>query len=99
GHTQKSLTQRLFETRLGLALALPDAEQSLRESTIAILRETVAGMNLDNFVVRPHRKAVERFAAVDGWSSLSLDDSEELLALAGLPSTVRDDDEDAKRFD
>jgi type I restriction enzyme R subunit len=56
-------------------------------------------MNLDNFVVRPHRAAVERFGAADAWASLTPADSEALLRLAGLPSSVRDDDEDAKRFD
>ncbi|UMG91504.1 type I restriction-modification enzyme R subunit C-terminal domain-containing protein [Nocardioides sp. TF02-7] len=56
-------------------------------------------MNLDNFVVRPHRRAVEKYASADAWSELGPQDAEALLALAGLPSSVRDDDEDAKRFD
>ena len=56
-------------------------------------------MNLDNFVVRPHRRAVEKYAAADAWQALRPEDSEALLVLAGLPSSVRDDDEDAKRFD
>ena len=56
-------------------------------------------MNLDNFVVRPHRRAVEKFGAADAWQELKPEDSEDLLGLAGLPSSVRDDDEDAKRFD
>jgi type I restriction enzyme R subunit len=56
-------------------------------------------MNLDNFVVRPHRRAVEKYADVDAWIRIAPEDSEALLTLAGLPSSVRDDDEDAKRFD
>ena len=99
GSTQKSLSQQLFEARLGLVTSLGVDEPELRRSTKKTLHEIVAGMNLDNFVVRPHRKAVERFAAGNSWGALTSEDAEAALALAGLPSAVRDDDEDAKRFD
>lgn len=102
GSLQKSLTQRLFESRLGLVLALDGAvaERALRDSNANWLHEVVAGMNLDNFVVRAHRQQVETWAAADRWSSVSTDDAAEILEhLAGLPSTVRDPDEGAKRFD
>ncbi|TAK69203.1 MAG: DUF4145 domain-containing protein [Actinomycetota bacterium] len=99
GQIQKSLSQRLFEARLGLVTALGDAEPDLRSSTAATLHEIVAGMSLGNFVVRKHRKAVEMFADADAWKSLSPASAEAALGLAGLPSSVRDDDEDAKRFD
>lgn len=99
GQTQKSLSQRLFEARLGLMSALGGTEPKLRASTASTLHSTVAGMNLDNFVVRPHRKAVEAFAQAESWSDLTPAKAELLLRVAGLPSTVRDDDEDAKRFD
>ncbi|WP_447646179.1 DEAD/DEAH box helicase family protein [Nocardioides zeae] len=99
GQTQKSLTQRLFESRLGLVTALGDNEPDLRSTTVKTLHEVVAGMNLENFVVRPHRRAVEKYASADAWNQIVPEDSEALLALAGLPSSVRDDDEDAKRFD
>ncbi|MGL5863483.1 MAG: type I restriction-modification enzyme R subunit C-terminal domain-containing protein, partial [Phycicoccus sp.] len=99
GQTQKSLSQRLFEARLGLVTALGPNEPDLRASTAATLRDVVAGMNLDNFVVRPQRRAVETYAAADAWQTLTPADAEALLSLAGLPSSVRDDNEDAKRFD
>ncbi|WP_245527695.1 DEAD/DEAH box helicase family protein [Aeromicrobium marinum] len=99
GQVQKSLSQRLFEARVGLVRALDQDEPDLRNSTAATLREVVAGMNLDNFVVRPHRRAVERFATAETWQTLGPEDSEALSSLAGLPSAVRDADEDAKRFD
>ncbi|MEI2819609.1 MAG: DEAD/DEAH box helicase family protein [Marmoricola sp.] len=99
GQTQKSVSQLLFEARLGLVAALAEEEPDLRNSTAATLHKIVAGMNLDNFVVRPHRRAVEKFAAADAWQKLLPDDREALLGLAGLPSSVHDDDEDAKRFD
>ncbi len=99
GQSQKSLTQRLFEARLGLVIGLGDTEPALRTSTASTLHEVVAGMKLDNFVVRPHRRAVEKYAAADAWTKITAEDSEALLAVAGLPSSVRDEDEDAKRFD
>ncbi|GAA3871142.1 type I restriction-modification enzyme R subunit C-terminal domain-containing protein [Tessaracoccus defluvii] len=99
GQTQKSLTQRIFEARLGLVTAIGDAEPDLRASTVKTLHAVIAGMNLDNFVVRPHRRTVETYGAASAWNRISPEDSEALLTLAGLPSSVRDDDEDAKRFD
>ena len=75
----------------------PDAE--LRNATADTLHGFVAGMIVDNFLVRPHRKTVERFAARDAWVSFTEDDAENARALAGLPSATRDDDEGAKRLD
>ncbi|MGH3438579.1 MAG: hypothetical protein ACRDRN_19175 [Sciscionella sp.] len=76
GSLQKSLNQRLFETRLGLITALdcaqppqvPDppegqgieSERGLRVDTAWALHRIVVGMNLDNFLVRPHRRLVEQ---------------------------------------
>lgn len=99
GQIQKSLSQRLFEARLGLVTALGDTEPELRSTTASALHTIVSGMNLDNFVVRPHREAVEEFAQADSWHRLTAAKAERLLRVAGLPSSVRDDDEDAKRFD
>ena len=101
GSTQKSLTQRIFEARLGLLRGLDaaDAEARLRRETAAALRAAVAGMNLDNVLVRPHRRSVERFAAEGAWTGLTDDQAQAAYALAGLPTAVRDDDEQAKRFD
>ncbi|MDN5745952.1 MAG: DEAD/DEAH box helicase family protein, partial [Nocardioidaceae bacterium] len=102
GSLQKSLTQRLFEHRLGLVVALDTAgaEQDLRTSTVDWLHEIVAGMNIDNFLVRAQRQQVETWAERSRWASVSKDDAAEIVEhLAGLPSTVRDPDEEAKRFD
>ena len=64
------------------------------------LHQTVAAMNMDNFVVRPQRKSVERFAKLDAWQTLDVDSHTELNErVAGLPTELVDDDEDAKRFD
>ena len=102
GSRQKSLTQRLFERRVGLVRALDAAHLApdLRASTVASLHAVVSGMSLDNVLVRPQRRWVERYADRDAWSSLSADDADQVVAhLAGLPSAGRGDDEDAKRFD
>ena len=101
GSIQKSLSQRIFEARLGLVttLAAGDNEPDLRTDAARSLQEFVAGMNLDNVLVRPHRKAVERFTSWDSWSNLSQDDAGVALGLSGLPSAAQDKDEDAKRFD
>jgi type I restriction enzyme, R subunit len=106
----------LFETRLGLITELDahekpdgteppegsgiDSERGLRCDTARQLHATVAGMHLDNFLVRPHRKLVEHYAQWSSWSTLPTEASGEVAEnLAGLPSTFKDDDEDAKRFD
>lgn len=120
GSVQKSLTERLFETRLGLLTSLdktldaeavrpgtrPDpaqgeaSEQGLRMDVAWSLHEVVLEMNLDNFLVRPARKWVETYAEWDAWGALAPDKAADIAThLAGLPSTRRDDDEDAKRFD
>ena len=102
GSLQKSLTQRLCESRLGLVLALDSvgAEPDLRDSAAAWLHEYVAGMTLDNVLVRAHRRQVETWAERDRWSAVSTDDAAEILEhLTGLPSGVRDPDEMAKRYD
>lgn len=84
-------------------MALPEyvnAMQQVRRDFIEHLHENVQGMNIDNFIVRPYRRHVEKFAQNDAWESLSTDDFHELQnEVAGLPSAAVDDDEEAKRFD
>jgi len=76
------------------------AEPEVRADTAALLRQIVAGMNTDNFVVRPQRRWVERWNDADRWTRAGEDDlSEAAQHLSALPSTVRDEDEAAKRFD
>jgi type I restriction enzyme, R subunit len=104
-----SLRARLFGERLELVLALENAEGGgdgtvseggLRVDLVDTLRELIAGMNVDNFLVRPQRRLVEQYREPAGWKGLDLDRATELAAgLADLPSAVRDDDEEAKRFD
>ncbi len=72
----------------------------VRADTAARLHEEVAAMSLDNFIVRPKRRAVEKFAVVDAWKTLDLDARSQLIdEVAGLPTGFVDDDQDAKQFD
>ena len=57
-------------------------------------------MNVDNFIVRPKRRLVEKYQADEPWAALGLDERMELIdELAGLPSALVDDDIAAKQFD
>jgi type I restriction enzyme R subunit len=72
----------------------------LRVDLVDTLREQIAGMNVNNFLVRPQRRLVEQYREPVGWEGLELNRATELAAgVADLPSAVRDDDEEAKRFD
>ena len=75
-------------------------EQGIRGDIANLLQRTVAGMSLDNFVVRPQRHWVEAWAQPEAWKRPTAEQLTEVAAhLSGLPTAVRDDDEDAKRFD
>jgi type I restriction enzyme, R subunit len=102
----QSLSHRLFTSRLSLLASIdggPDGADlaDLREGVAARLHAQVEGMSLDNFLVRPKRQAVERFAEGGRWAALSGDDYEVAATLADLPSAadLLDTDEQAKRFD
>ncbi|MBI5506765.1 MAG: hypothetical protein HY899_18410 [Deltaproteobacteria bacterium] len=57
-------------------------------------------MNLENFVVRPKRRLVEKYKPADAWTTLGEDSLAELAReVAGLPSEQESEDEEAKRFD
>ncbi len=80
--------------------AEPDPALQLRTDTVARLIEEVGAMSFDNFLVRPKRRYVEKYAKPEAWSKLRLDDRSELTEhLAGLPSGLADDDLAAKQFD
>ncbi|MEY4978068.1 MAG: hypothetical protein RLZZ352_338 [Pseudomonadota bacterium] len=72
----------------------------VRQGTASLLHEQVAAMNVDNFIVRPKRQLVERYAKAQAWETLSTEARHELeTQVAGLPTTLVDEDEEAKRFD
>lgn len=75
-------------------------EERLRQDTAHLLHTRVAAMNPDNFVVRPQRQLIEKYAQAEAWKRLGQDARDELAnRVANLPSELPDDDEEAKRFD
>ncbi|QKT09474.1 DEAD/DEAH box helicase family protein [Rhodococcus sp. W8901] len=102
GTPAASLSHRLFATRTELIAALgkSGADVDLRSDTADMLHRQVQGMRLDNFIVRAKRRQVEKYADRAEWDSLSEQRVAEIIEnLAPLPTTVRDTDELAKRFD
>ncbi|MCX5997388.1 MAG: DEAD/DEAH box helicase family protein, partial [Chloroflexi bacterium] len=75
-------------------------EQQLSKELSELLQQQVAAMNVNNFIVRPRRRLVEKYTKPEAWRSLKPEDIGELaLGLAGLPTELVDDEEEAKRFD
>jgi type I restriction enzyme R subunit len=78
----------------------PESEAEVRAQVAALLHKEVAAMNLDNFVVRPHRRVVEKYAKPEAWKKLPVDARSELShEVAGLPTELDPENEEAKRFD
>lgn len=72
----------------------------LRAEVAKLLQTEVSAMNLDNFVVRPKRRLVEKYADYEAWTNLNETSYAELARdVAGLPSEQEAEDEEAKRFD
>ena len=90
------------DARHGEALSPAALEVVLvvRRETADLLRREIAAMNLDNFVVRPRRRLVEKYVAAEAWTTLGNEAMEELThQVAGLPNELDPEDEEAKRFD
>jgi len=78
----------------------PKTEAEVRFSIAETLHSEIASMNLDNFVVRPRRRLVEKYSRPEAWIKLSSEDLSELShEVAGLPSELQPEAEEAKRFD
>lgn len=105
GASGASLSKRLFTARLALIAELdkPGTEESgkiLRGETAKLLCDEVAAMNLDNFIVRTQRRHVETYRAPSAWEQLGPEQHHELAEhVAGLPTELPGEDEEAKRFD
>lgn len=107
GASGGSLAERLFVARVELAGELKakpkgedDPHEKLFDDVIVRLRDEVGGMNTDNFIVRPKRRLVEKYKADAPWTKLGLEERMELIdEIAGLPSSLVDDDIAAKQFD
>jgi type I restriction enzyme, R subunit len=107
-----TLAKRLFAMRVelvgevdgptlhGTEAARAAEIRELRDGLAAGLRTEISGMSLDNFLVRPHRRYVEKYSSGEAWTKVDADAQHELIEhVAGLPSAVVDDDLAAKQFD
>ena len=96
---------RLFRSRVQLLAhvqATPDMDPDmvLTASLTTELHTEVAAMNRENFIVRMHLEAVNRFREHSKWEQLSDADQERLqLEVAGLPSEIETDDIESRMFD
>jgi type I restriction enzyme R subunit len=105
GSANESLSKRLFESRVELIAEVDkrkdgEGKDGLRKDVVERLRQEVEQMNLNNFIVRPKRKLVEKYTDAKAWEKLDVDERNELVSdVAGLPSELVDDDQDAKQFD
>ncbi|EEN87937.1 helicase C-terminal domain protein [Rhodococcus erythropolis SK121] len=102
GSVTAPLSQRLFTARTELLthLTTSASEPKLQEELADILHTQVQGMQLENFLVRPKRRYVEKYSERPAWDAITKVDLDEIVEnLAALPTAVRDDDENAKRFD
>ena len=78
----------------------PKTNYAVRWSVADQLQREVAAMNLENFVVRPRRRLVEKYAKPESWISLSTEAITDLSReVAGLPSESDPETEEEKRFD
>jgi type I restriction enzyme R subunit len=78
----------------------PATSADVRRAVADLLHREVAAMRLDNFIVRPHRRLVEKYSRPEAWAALPEDALAELSReLAGLPTELDAESEEAKRFD
>jgi type I restriction enzyme R subunit len=78
----------------------PESGADVRAQVVALLHGEVAAMNLDNFILRPKRRIIEKYARPETWAVLSPEALTELAhEVAGLPSELDPENEEAKRFD
>lgn len=102
---QESIKEKIFKRRLQISRLL-DADANKNEDLEALHKELldqlhtqVATVNIESFVVRPHRRYVEKYIERERWDHLKPNDYHEISKhLSGLPYPDSDD-EFARRFD
>lgn len=78
----------------------PKTDADVRRVTADLLQHEVAAMNINNFIVRPKRRLVEKYARPDAWGHLPTEALGEIAhEVAGLPTELDSEAEEAKRFD
>jgi len=86
GSGSESLNKKLFASRVELIAELdkqkdPKGTGTLRQDTTERLRQEVGHMNLNNFIVRPKRKLVEKYADAKAWDNLGVEERNELVGV------------------
>ncbi|HUR18700.1 MAG TPA: DEAD/DEAH box helicase family protein [Acidimicrobiales bacterium] len=102
GSLAPSLGAQLFVSRLDLIATLDASAEhpEERRSIAELLRTEVAAMPVENVVVRPHRRLVEKYAEPGTWETLDVGEASELARnVAGLPNSLDPEAEETKRFD
>ena len=96
---------RIFRARVRLLAHVRreldlDPDARMADSLTGELHGEVAAMNRDNFIVRMHLEAVDRFREREAWERLGDADFEVLASeIAGLPSEIEQDDIESRMFD
>lgn len=84
------------EPAYGMALNL----SQVRRDIAGLLHMEVSSMSIDNFIVRPKRRFVDKYSKPQAWEKITADDLNELaMEVAGLPSQLDPESEESKRFD
>lgn len=106
GTTTKTLSQKVFEAKLNIIMAVRDntesspEEDELAENNTNQLHEIIGSLDQERFEVRKHWALVTEFSSRDRWNNLSVGDVLDLSTnLSGLAPYNEGDDELAKRFD
>ena len=102
-NTAKSLSQRLFELRLRLAVVLSKEEnpelKGYSEQILTRLVEQTQALDLQSFIVRQNLQVVEKYRDMQAWNDLSDLDIKEIFDHIAPIVPEKDTDEKAKRFD
>lgn len=90
GSGNESLGKKLFSSRVELIAELDkrqadDGKDGLRKEVAERLRQEVEQMNINNFIVRPKRKLVEKYSEAASWEALGVEEKNKLVSdVAGL---------------
>ncbi|MCA0237178.1 MAG: DEAD/DEAH box helicase family protein [Bacteroidetes bacterium] len=103
GSTGKSLSQRIFETRLRLAQVLQaetaPALQEYAQQLLDLLIAQTQALNRDSFIVRQHLRVVEKYSDPHRWNALDDQDMRDIFREIAPLVSETGQHEMAKRFD
>lgn len=98
------LQSRLFNARVNLLRELQQDNEEAYSDLVQSLKDTlckeVVSMPKENFIVKDHLKAVERFAKKESWGRITDDDMHSILTeLSPLPRSLESENVLTKQFD